>query len=395
MAFGYIYRFSRLSRLRLSRLSLNQVSCLQNVKCYSNEPDDGNSNDTIQSSEVDLPKPKTKKKINVIVQEKDHKLDSTAKNVLINLLESRASSKDTAKQSDISALLDDVSVEKSTTSGRFSDVSNTSILGEMVGDRSFIDNVKRDTDVHINVDVVKPEMIAAVDDVAATIGKESAPNIAFDLLNQLLKQNDVSNSKKKVQSSLSDIVSGMTIQPKLPDRTRTKLSGEDYVVHKTTKTSKKFDLFGAPPLGIFSKEDVQKTSIEKSSLFDIIEAEELKKSVRFPPRNSFEEMMQWTEDGKMWQFPIDNEQDIGDEAEVPFHKHVFFDQHLKKFDSTGPVRHFMELVLNGLSKNPYMSVSQKEEHIDWYVAYFKEKQAYLDEYKIELQEEKKKLALEA
>jgi len=27
-----------------------------------------------------------------------------------------------------------------------------------------------------------------------------------------------------------------------------------------------------------------------------------------PPSNAFEEMIQWTEEGKLWTFPIDNEQ---------------------------------------------------------------------------------------
>merc|ERR1712002_826670 len=137
-----------------------------------------------------------------------------------------------------------------------------------------------------------------------------------------------------------------------------------------------YNIFSATPLGIFTKEDIKATKLEVTpTLFDVIETEELHKSVRFPPRNSFEEM---------WQFPIDNEQDIGDEANIPFHKHIFLEQHLKKFDSSGPVRHFMELVINGLSKNPYMPLNEKVEHIDWYVLYFKDKKVYLDEFNKEI-----------
>lgn len=39
----------------------------------------------------------------------------------------------------------------------------------------------------------------------------------------------------------------------------------------------------------------------------------------------------------------------------------------------GPVRIFMELVCVGLSKNPYLTVQQKREHIEWYRNYFDEK----------------------
>jgi len=39
----------------------------------------------------------------------------------------------------------------------------------------------------------------------------------------------------------------------------------------------------------------------------------------------------------------------------------------------GPIRHFMELVCVGLSKNSYLSVKEKEEHLEWYHQYFQKK----------------------
>ena len=36
----------------------------------------------------------------------------------------------------------------------------------------------------------------------------------------------------------------------------------------------------------------------------------------------------------------------------------------------GPVRHFMELVVNGLSKNPYYSVQEKHQFIEEYRKFF-------------------------
>jgi len=44
------------------------------------------------------------------------------------------------------------------------------------------------------------------------------------------------------------------------------------------------------------------------TLFDKLEAEESKRLTMLPPSNAFEEMMRWTEEGKLWTFPIDNEQ---------------------------------------------------------------------------------------
>ena len=36
----------------------------------------------------------------------------------------------------------------------------------------------------------------------------------------------------------------------------------------------------------------------------------------------------------------------------------------------GPVRHFMEMVVTGLSKNPHYSAMEKREHVQWYRGYF-------------------------
>ena len=38
----------------------------------------------------------------------------------------------------------------------------------------------------------------------------------------------------------------------------------------------------------------------------------------------------------------------------------------------GPVRHFMELVVTGLSKNPHYTAAEKRECVEWYKDYFSE-----------------------
>ena len=40
------------------------------------------------------------------------------------------------------------------------------------------------------------------------------------------------------------------------------------------------------------------------------------------------------------------------------------------FFTTGPVRHFMELVVAGLSHNPHYSAQEKRAFIEWYKEYF-------------------------
>jgi small subunit ribosomal protein S31 len=112
------------------------------------------------------------------------------------------------------------------------------------------------------------------------------------------------------------------------------------------------------------------------------------------PNNGWEEMAEWTRQGKLWTYPIDNEngQVLKGECDVSFVEHVFLSREIDAmgFAKTGPVREFMELVIvfnffavffnfhfvfqvaNGLSKNPYMSISTKRGHLQWFNNYFDE-----------------------
>ncbi|KFO57360.1 hypothetical protein N302_00853, partial [Corvus brachyrhynchos] len=113
------------------------------------------------------------------------------------------------------------------------------------------------------------------------------------------------------------------------------------------------------------------------TIWDLEFAKEVAAVTAQPPRNGFEEMIQWTKEGILWEFPIDNEVGMEDDAE--FHEHIFLEKHLEGFPNEGPIRHFMELVICGLSKNPYLSVKQKVEHIEWFQKYFEEKKELLQE----------------
>ncbi|KAF7636943.1 hypothetical protein Mgra_00003683 [Meloidogyne graminicola] len=91
------------------------------------------------------------------------------------------------------------------------------------------------------------------------------------------------------------------------------------------------------------------------------------------PRNIIEEQIEWTKKGKMWPYPIDNEFLLGEEENVSFVDHVFLESELAKhkLPRSEAIEHYMELVLTGLSKNPYMSVEKKHEHIRWFADYLK------------------------
>jgi hypothetical protein len=116
-----------------------------------------------------------------------------------------------------------------------------------------------------------------------------------------------------------------------------------------------------------------------SPIWEKYEQDELIRISSIPPRNAFEEMIQWTKDGILWKFPIDNEQDIGPEADVPFYEHVLLERHLHDFPNSPLIRQFMELVCVGLGRNPYWTVEQKVEHINWFRNFFNEKMNVFNE----------------
>lgn len=68
------------------------------------------------------------------------------------------------------------------------------------------------------------------------------------------------------------------------------------------------------------------------------------------------------------------------ESQVYFTEHIFLEHHLELWcPEKGPVRHFMELVCVGLSKNPYITVQMKLEHINWFRDYFEKKKQILQD----------------
>lgn len=88
--------------------------------------------------------------------------------------------------------------------------------------------------------------------------------------------------------------------------------------------------------------------------------------------------------------------DWSEEADMDFTEHVFLEKHIEPWcPKDGPIRHFMELVCVGLSKNPYLTVAEKRAHISFYEHYFRSKNALLVELGIpEIPEKLKQVAVE-
>ena len=149
--------------------------------------------------------------------------------------------------------------------------------------------------------------------------------------------------------------------------------------HKDEERSKKYEKSeGESYATIFTQTNAPLPDVPEFKVWNECEKSELKVQQSHYPETGFQEMIQWTEDGKLWKFPIDNEQGMEEEHNVHFSEHVFLERHLTGWcPSIGPIRHYMELVCVGLSKNPYMTVKEKYDHIMWYKNYFDENQDLL------------------
>lgn len=138
------------------------------------------------------------------------------------------------------------------------------------------------------------------------------------------------------------------------------------------------NLFGGEALGIFKDPTQLKESPDMLKTWSHLEKHELQLQVTHPPANYFEKLALWTEQNKVWKFPIDNERGLDEEANVDFSEHIFLEQYLEPWcPDKGPIRHFMELVCVGLSKNYHITAKEKKEHILWYKDYFESKKDLL------------------
>uniref|UniRef100_A0A3B3B827 Small ribosomal subunit protein mS31 n=2 Tax=Oryzias melastigma TaxID=30732 RepID=A0A3B3B827_ORYME len=243
-------------------------------------------------------------------------------------------------------------------------------------------------------ETLNSDLVAAASAAAATLPNRSQAE--SELLRQLRQRKALSEAQKRGDmKNIGVIIADMKVgknsnrQNAWPsDQIRFDDDGRGYthdrgITSELAGVRKWRNVFQAKRLSIFSpatEKDGVKPALAKPTLWDMDFAHQLCQSTNQMPRNGFEEMIQWTKEGKVWQYPIDNEIGLEEEASVPFHEHIFLNKHLEQgFPRQGPVRHFMELVVAGLARNPYLTVQQKKEHIDWFRDYFHQKEDVLNE----------------
>ncbi|KAG9491971.1 hypothetical protein GDO78_000469 [Eleutherodactylus coqui] len=225
---------------------------------------------------------------------------------------------------------------------------------------------------------VSKELADAASVVASTYPTQQR-QVESELLQQLrLHKQMAEEVRRKGADNISKVITGMKVKKQLPQMASKSVS---YAEQQLMKDATKMSLHSGKRLQIFpSAPSKTPTATEITpTLWDLELAKEIAGACEQPPRNGFEEMIQWTKEGKLWTFPIDNEAGLDEEQKVEFHEHIFLEKYLEDFPMHGPIRHFMELVICGLSKNPYLTVQQKKEHIDWFCDYFHKKEDLLRE----------------
>ena len=70
------------------------------------------------------------------------------------------------------------------------------------------------------------------------------------------------------------------------------------------------DLYKGTPLNLFRDPPIKSEGPVPPvlSTWDELQNKEFKLALTRAPENIFQEMIMWTEQGKLWKFPIDNEQ---------------------------------------------------------------------------------------
>uniref|UniRef100_A0A5G2QIS6 Small ribosomal subunit protein mS31 n=1 Tax=Sus scrofa TaxID=9823 RepID=A0A5G2QIS6_PIG len=331
---------------------------------------------------------------NLVYSKKDEQSGPTCE--ISKETESKGSVKENSKK-DLLNIIKGMKVELSTVNVQTTKPSNKRQLKNLETAIGRIKKAPEDTPQKRS-ESLSSELVAAVSAVADSLPFDRRMTKS-ELLRQLQKHEEDSRLRRMERSLklgyFSNIISDMKVARSATARVSTRPVHQiqfDEGTDDFADQEKTLNLKKRTNDNIFKKKDIYMNfayfeccySAEAvPSLWDIEFAKQLAAVTERPFQNGFEEMIQWTKEGKLWEFPINNEAGFDDDGSE-FHEHIFLDKYLQDFPKQGPIRHFMELVTCGLSKNPYLSVKQKVEHIEWFRNYFNEKRVILKESGIQL-----------
>ncbi|XP_058832849.1 small ribosomal subunit protein mS31 [Topomyia yanbarensis] len=216
--------------------------------------------------------------------------------------------------------------------------------------------------------------------LAKLLGRSEAGGDSLsDIITGMQVDKDGSKQREDIQLTRSSVVRKSIERKAMKEHPGTARERKRPTV-MVQRTGASVKLFGEEPLNIFTDPTTLEDSPDMLKTWKKLQDRELRLAVAHPPANHFQKMALWTEQGKLWKFPINNEQGLEEEAKVSFTDHIFLEEHLEGWcPQRGPIRHFMELVCVGLSKNYFISAQEKKEHILWFRDYFEQKKDLLQQ----------------
>ncbi|XP_010226060.1 PREDICTED: 28S ribosomal protein S31, mitochondrial [Tinamus guttatus] len=170
---------------------------------------------------------------------------------------------------------------------------------------------------------LKRELVEAASAVASSLPLNKKQTES-ELLAQLRRHEETTDKQKMGGIvNIRNVISDMTIKRESPAQRGARISNlislefeEDGKRIKSERVASQSSdsrrsLKVGRRLNIFTKTspDTEKTLTTASSptIWDLEFAKEIAAVTEQPPRNGFEEMIQWTKEGILWEFPIDNE----------------------------------------------------------------------------------------
>ncbi|XP_074422873.1 small ribosomal subunit protein mS31 isoform X2 [Larus michahellis] len=170
---------------------------------------------------------------------------------------------------------------------------------------------------------LNPELVEAVSAVASSL-PHNKKQTESELLAQLRRHEETTEKQKKGGTiNIRKVISEMSVKRQSPaergvrisSRISLELDEDGRRIKPGRLSSQSFDsrrsLKVGRRLNIFTKasketENALKT-VSSPTIWDLEFAKEIAAITAQPPRNGFEEMIQWTKEGILWEFPIDNE----------------------------------------------------------------------------------------
>ncbi|NXV79791.1 RT31 protein, partial [Atlantisia rogersi] len=168
-----------------------------------------------------------------------------------------------------------------------------------------------------------PELVEAASAVASSL-PHNKRRTESELLAQLRRHEETTDKQRKGSTfNIRHVISEMAVKRQSPAQRgvrmsnlisleldedgqrikRDRLSDQSFESKRSLKVGKR--------LNIFTKASTETENaleaVSSPTIWDVEFAKQIAAVTAQPPRNGFEEMIQWTKEGILWEFPIDNE----------------------------------------------------------------------------------------